>query len=239
MELTTSDSAPVGAVIYDLDGVLVSTDEYHFRAWKRMADEEHIPFDRSNNERLRGVSRMESLAIILERSGRSYSAEERSELAERKNAYYVESLRSLGPEAVLPGARETVLALTEAGIKQAVASSSRNAKLILERTGLAGLFGATVDGTMISNSKPDPEVFLKAAAAIEEPANRCVVVEDAVAGIQAGTAAGMRCFAVGSAANELSAPQAAAGARVWKSAPSIENGALVNAVKPLADGSQR
>jgi beta-phosphoglucomutase len=233
-----AQSAPVDAVIYDLDGVLVSTDEYHYRAWKRMADEEGIPFDRENNERLRGVSRMESLAIVLERADRDYSDEERHALAEKKNNYYVESLRELGPDAVLPGALDTVAELKTAGVLQAVASSSKNAPLIMKRTGLASLFEASVDGTMISRSKPDPEVFLKAAEALGMSPAVCIVVEDAVAGVQAGNGAGMRCFAVGSAAAaaESTSESAGNGDRTsipWRSAECLNNRAFVEAVLPL------
>ncbi len=224
----------IRAIIYDLDGVLVSTDEYHFRAWKRLADEEGIPFDRTINERLRGVSRMESLSIILERSTRKYSREEQRQLAERKNGYYVDSLSDLGPEAILPGARETVDAVHLLGLKQAVASSSKNAPRILEQTGLSELFDSAVDGSMISHSKPDPEVFLKAAEALSTEPGGCVVVEDAVSGIQAAKAAGMLSFAVASAARadeERQDGDNPVGA--WKRAPDLSDNALVKAVEPF------
>ncbi len=224
----------IDAVIYDLDGVLVSTDEYHFRAWKRLADDENIAFDRTINERLRGVSRMESLSIILERSKRSYSDEEKRSLAERKNGYYVESLGGLGPDAILPGATETVRALRLMGLRQAVASSSKNAPLILECTGLSSLFDAAVDGSMITRSKPDPEVFLKAAEALEVAPSACVVVEDAVSGVEAAVAAGMRAFAVASAARAAGNSDAGSSASAaWMTAPDLSESSLVNAVRPF------
>jgi len=232
MNRAKSESA-INAIIYDLDGVLVSTDEFHFLAWKQMADEETIPFDRDTNERLRGVSRMESLAIILERSVRAYTQAEQQELAQRKNSYYVKSLEKLGYDSVLDGALETVTKIRNLGILQAVGSSSKNARTILNRTGLTHLFDAVVDGTMISRSKPDPEVFLKAAAALDVPPERCLVVEDAVAGVQAGIAAGMRCFAVGNAAIELRSRTGEG--TPWRSAPDLSGDALFSAVRTLLE----
>jgi len=230
---TAKGEPAINAIIYDLDGVLVSTDEFHFLAWKQMADEETIPFDRETNERLRGVSRMESLAIILERSTRTYTDAERQELAQRKNGYYVKSLERLGYESVLDGALDTVTKIRNLGVLQAVGSSSKNARTILNRTGLTHLFDAVVDGTMISRSKPDPEVFLKAAAALDVPPERCLVVEDAVAGVQAGVAAGMRCFAVGNAALEMQ--NLAGESAPWRSASNLSGDALFSAVGALLD----
>lgn len=230
----------IKAIIYDLDGVLVSTDEYHYRAWKRLADEEGIPFDKTINERLRGVSRMESLSIILERSTRKYSREEQMELAERKNGYYVDSLSDLGPEAILPGARETVDTIHLLGLKQAVASSSKNAPRILEQTGLTDLFDTAVDGSMISRSKPDPEVFLKAAEGLEIAPALCVVVEDAVSGVKAANAAGMLAFAVASAARaDEQAEDSDNAIRAWNRAPDLSDNALVNAVQPFVEIPQQ
>jgi beta-phosphoglucomutase len=181
---------PCRAVIFDLDGVLVTTDDYHYRAWKRMADEEGIPFDRTVNERLRGVSRMECLAIILENSPRRYSDEEKRSLAERKNDYYRESLQALSPADILPGAVPMLEELKRRGIAVAVGSSSKNARFILEKTGLAPRFDAIADGNDIQRSKPDPEVFLTAAKKLGIPPVACVVVEDAEAGLEAAIAAG-------------------------------------------------
>jgi beta-phosphoglucomutase len=187
----------IRGVIFDLDGVLVATDESHYRAWKQLADEEGIPFDRAINERLRGVSRMESLAIILERAPRSYMPQERAALAERKNAAFRAMLRDLTPADALPGVRELVADLRRRGLKLAVASSSRNAPLILERLEMTGAFDAVVDGSAITRTKPDPEIFLKAAARLGLPPGECLVVEDAAAGIEAARRAGMPVFGIG------------------------------------------
>lgn len=188
------------AVIFDLDGVIVSTDDCHYRAWQRMADEEGLPFDRERNELLRGVSRMESLALILEQSPREYTPAEKQELAARKNGYYRDLIRGLTGHDLLPGALQFMEDLRARGLKLAVASSSKNTPAILERIGLAEYFDAVADGNDISRSKPDPEVFLLAAARLGIPPEECVVVEDAEAGVQGALAAGMRVLAVGSAA---------------------------------------
>ncbi|MFP4056641.1 MAG: beta-phosphoglucomutase [Candidatus Brocadiia bacterium] len=187
----------IRGVIFDLDGVLVTTDELHFRAWARMAEEEGIPFDRTVNERLRGVSRMDSLEIILERAPRQYSEEEKQELADRKNGYYRRSLRELTADALLPGALEMLRALRQRGVKLAIASSSRNAPLINERLGLEEKVDAAVDGNDISHSKPHPEIFQLAARRLGLPPRECLVVEDAQAGIEAGRKAGTAVFGIG------------------------------------------
>ncbi len=190
----------VRGVIFDLDGVIVSTDDCHYRAWKRMADEEHIPFGRTINERLRGVSRMDSLAIILEKSKKTFSDAEKAAMAARKNEYYVELIRALTPADILPGAMAVLTNLKEKGIKIAVGSSSRNTPVIMKQIGLAGLFDAVADGNMITRSKPDPEVFLLAAKLLALPPADCLVVEDADAGVEAALAGGMKALGVGSAA---------------------------------------
>lgn len=189
----------IQAVIFDLDGVLVTTDELHYRAWKRLADREGIYFDRAVNSRLRGVSRMSSLEIILERAGKAYSAAEKGEMAAYKNQLYRASLDSLSEADILPGVIETLDALAERGVKLAVGSSSKNAKKILEKTGLLGRFDAVADGTDITRSKPDPEVFLCAAKKLGLAPASCAVVEDAEAGIAAAKAGGMTALAVGGA----------------------------------------
>jgi len=189
----------MNAVIFDLDGVIVSTDNLHFLAWKRLADEQGIPFTRHDNERLRGVSRMESLAIILERASKVYSGAEKIEMAERKNRYYRALLTSLTPSAILPGVLPLMDALRGAGFKMAIGSSSKNAGAILKAIGLDEAFDAVADGTHITRSKPDPEVFLIAAQALGSSPRKCLVVEDADAGVEAALAAGMPVLAVGSA----------------------------------------
>jgi beta-phosphoglucomutase len=185
--------------IFDLDGVIVTTDDCHFRAWKKMADEEGIYFDREINERLRGVSRMASLEIILERANKAYTEEEKVELATRKNGYYVEFIQELTPADILPGVIENIDGLKANGIKVAIGSSSKNTPLILKQIGLDNYFDAVSDGNNITKSKPDPEVFVKAADMLGVAYNECMVVEDADAGIQAGKAAGMKTLAVGNA----------------------------------------
>lgn len=187
-------------IIFDLDGVLLSTDEMHYEAWKSVADELGIPFDRTVNNRLRGVSRMESLEIILERSTRSFSHEEKEMLATRKNDRYRTLLKSLTPDAVAPEVRNTLSVLKERGYKLAVGSSSKNTKLILSLTELEHFFDAVSDGTNITRSKPDPEVFLKAAEFIGLKPEDCAVVEDAVAGIDAANAGGFMSIGIGDAA---------------------------------------
>lgn len=193
-------SKKISGVIFDLDGVIVSTDNCHYLAWKRMADEEGIEFDRTVNERLRGVSRMESLAIILEKATKEYSDEEKQAMAARKNSYYVELIGSLTENDILPGALDTLKLLKNRGVKVAIGSSSRNTPIILRQIGLSNAFDAVADGNAIKNSKPDPEVFLLAARLLNLDPADCLVVEDADAGVQAALAGGMRALGVGSAA---------------------------------------
>lgn len=189
----------IQAVIFDLDGVLVTTDNSHYLAWKQMADEEGIFFDRAINERLRGVSRMESLDIILEKAEKTYTQEEKLELAQRKNGYYVQRIEQMGQEAILPGALATVRQLKEKGIKVAIGSSSKNAPAILKQVGMSELFDAVADGNQIKNSKPAPDVFLLAAQLLNIQPAHCLVVEDADAGVEAAVNAGMKVLAVGAA----------------------------------------
>lgn len=186
-------------IIFDLDGVLVSTDDLHYQGWKKLADREGIYFDRRINDRLRGVSRLDSLKIILERAEKEYTDEQMQEMCTYKNNYYVNLLDTLSEESPLPGVVEGLEKLKAAGFKLAVGSSSKNAGKILSRTGLEKWFDAVADGNDISHSKPDPEVFLVAAKKLgEEPAG-CAVIEDAEAGIRAAHAAGMESFAIGDA----------------------------------------
>jgi len=199
-ESAARSAMAIQGVIFDLDGVIVSTDEYHYRAWKRLADELGIPFDRSVNRRLRGIGRMESLAVILESADRPYSEQEKQQLADRKNGYYRESLSGLGPDDLLPGAMAVMKELRKRGVKIAVASSSRNAPLILQRLGLEDFFDAAVDGNDISRSKPNPEVFQVAANRLGLAPGECLVVEDADAGIEAAKRGEIKALAVGPAA---------------------------------------
>lgn len=189
----------IEAVIFDLDGVIVSTDECHYRAWKKTADEEGIYFDRKINDRLRGVSRMDSLEIVLEKAERLYTDEEKVELAERKNNYYKEYIKKLTKDDILNGVNENLAELKAKGIKVAIGSSSKNTPDILKYIGLDNYFDAVSDGNNITKSKPDPEVFLKAADMLGVPYEKCLVVEDADSGIEAGKRAGMYTLAVNNA----------------------------------------
>ena len=190
----------VKGLIFDLDGVIVFTDQYHYKAWKQMADEKGIYFDQEINNRLRGVSRMESLEIILERyEGEPLSDEDKQKMAEEKNEIYKKLLEQMTPADVSDEVKETLDELRKRGYLLSIGSSSKNAKYILERTGIMDKFDAVSDGTNITRSKPDPEVFLKAGEFLgEDPAN-CVVVEDAYAGIDAAKAAGMLAVGLGDA----------------------------------------
>lgn len=190
----------ISAVIFDLDGVIVSTDEFHYQAWKQISDQEKIYFDREINERLRGVSRMESLEIILSHSDKNYSENDKQLLAQQKNRVYSELLNKLSPNDILPGVINLLLSIKAKDIKIAIGSSSKNTPFILEQIGLASSFDAIADGNGITNSKPDPEVFLLAAEKLGVPPEECVVIEDAQAGIDAAISAGMMAVGVGTAA---------------------------------------
>ena len=187
------------AVIFDLDGVICHTDKYHFQAWKALADKLGIYFDETINNRLRGVSRMESLEIILERYDGTLTQEEKVRYAEEKNDLYKELLKQMSPADLSPEVKETLDTLRARGVKLAIGSSSKNARFILGQIGLGDYFDAISDGNNITNSKPDPEVFVKAAEFLGIPAGKCLVVEDAEAGIQAATAGGMDSAAMGDA----------------------------------------
>ncbi len=190
----------IKAVIFDLDGVLVTTDELHFEAWKALADKLGInDFTKADNVRQRGVSRMASLEVVLEKTDRAFSEEEKLALAEEKNEIYVRSLSALSETDVLSGANEFIDYLKSKGIKTAVGSASKNTPLILEKTKLAGKFDAVSCGLDTTKSKPDPEVFLIAAKKLGVAPCDCVVVEDSDAGIEAAKTGGMYAIAVGAA----------------------------------------
>jgi beta-phosphoglucomutase len=189
------------AIIFDLDGVIVSTDELHYQAWHQLAEEIGVAFNRKTNEQLRGVSRMDSLEIILGNTPVIYSELQKRELANRKNEYYQVLIERLTPTDLLPNVQMILTELKNRRVKIAIGSSSKNAQLIIQRIGLAGLFDTIVDGNDISQSKPDPEVFALAARRLCIPPENCLVVEDAEAGLEAAWAAGMRVLAVGNAAH--------------------------------------
>lgn len=187
-------------IIFDLDGVLVHTDKYHYLAWKQIADRLGIYFDEKINNKLRGVSRMASLEIILEGSTKKFSDEQKQKLAEEKNSVYRQYLEGLTQRDLGEGVLQTLDKLKTMGLKLAVGSSSRNAVLILKKTCIYGFFDAVSDGNNIVNPKPDPEVFIKAADMLGLLCGQCLVVEDAVSGVLAATAANMDCAAIGDAA---------------------------------------
>lgn len=190
------------AIIFDLDGVICHTDEYHYLAWKAMADGLGVYFDREINNRLRGVSRMDCMEIVLENYHGQLSQAEKEALAEQKNELYKESLKNMSAADLSDEVKTTLDVLRNRGYKLAIGSSSKNAPFILQQLGLGGYFDAISDGNNITRSKPDPEVFVKAAQMLCIPCEECLVVEDAVAGAIAGKAGGMKVACVGDASNE-------------------------------------
>lgn len=203
-----AEEVKIKGLIFDLDGVLVFTDKFHYQAWKTMADELGVYFDETINHRLRGVSRMDSLEIILERyEGPDLSLHEKEKLAEKKNEIYRTLLESMTPDDVTKEVRDTLTKLREKGYKLAIGSSSKNAKFILEKVELKDAFDAISDGNNITKSKPDPEVFLKAAEYLGLPPKACMVVEDAEAGIEAAKKGGMYAAGIGEAAKSINADE--------------------------------
>ena len=190
------------AIIFDLDGVICHTDEYHYLAWKAMADGLGVYFDRTIKNRLRGVSRMASLDIVLENYKGQLSPAEKEALATQKNELYKESLKQMSPADLSDEVKSTLDTLRSRGYKLAIGSSSKNAPFILQQLGLGSYFDAISDGNNITRSKPDPEVFVKAAQMLCVPCEECLVVEDAVSGAQAGHTGGMQVACVGDAATE-------------------------------------
>jgi beta-phosphoglucomutase len=186
------------ACIFDLDGVIVDTAHYHFLAWKRLAKELGIDLTEADNERLKGVSRIQSLEIILSLGDKKLTGKEKAELADRKNAWFVEYIEKMKPEEIFPGVKALVERMRNASLKIGLASSSKNAQRVVELLGISKLFDAIVDGTMITHSKPDPEIFLLAAERLNIDPRYCVVFEDAEAGVEAALRAGMKCVGVGS-----------------------------------------
>lgn len=184
--------------IFDLDGVIVDTAKYHYLAWRSLAERLGFEFTEAHNERLKGVSRVESLRILLEVGGVDATEEERLEMADTKNKEYVNYISQLAPSEILPGAKEYLELLRSQGVRIALGSASKNAEFILSRLNITDLFDAVIDGTKVSKAKPDPEVFLAASAALQLDPLECVVFEDAEAGVQAGKAAGSKVVGIGS-----------------------------------------
>ena len=192
----------IRGMIFDLDGVLVDTARFHYLAWKRLAREWFgLDFTPADNERFKGVNREACMRILCEMAGRTLSEEDFAHGMALKNDWYVQRVREMTPEDVLPGAADYVRAARAQGVRCAIGSASKNCRLVLERTGIAGLFDAVADGTVITRAKPDPEVFLCAARMLGLPPADCVVFEDAQAGLDAARAGGMLCCAVGSPAD--------------------------------------
>lgn len=189
-------------IIFDLDGVICCTDQYHERAWREMAEEFGIYFDLAVSNRLRGVSREESLEIILEHAGKVFSPEEKKKMAEKKNAIYIKLLDRMSPGDLEEDVRSTLEQLRNRGCLLAIGSSSKNTRKILDKIGLGNYFDAVCDGNEITHSKPDPEVFLKAAGKIGLAVSECLVVEDACAGISAASAGGFDSAGLGDAAKD-------------------------------------
>ncbi|MDF9843391.1 MULTISPECIES: beta-phosphoglucomutase [unclassified Paenibacillus] len=187
------------AVIFDLDGVITDTAEYHYQAWVIIAKELGIPFTREFNENLKGVSRHDSLKLLLGQaaSPRDYSPEELEDLATRKNELYKELIEKVTPADVLPGISQLLSELRVHGIKAGIASASKNAFTVVHRLGMEDQFGIIVDAGKLKRNKPDPEVFLTAAAALGVKPEACIGVEDAAAGVDAIKAAGMFAVAIG------------------------------------------
>ncbi len=188
----------ISACIFDLDGVIVDTAKYHYLAWKRLTDQLGIHFTAEDNERLKGVSRMASLEIILEIGNMNIDESLKLEYATLKNKWYTDYISKMTPADILPGCRKFIKELRNADIRTAIGSASRNTPMILERVGILDLFDAVADGNIVSKAKPDPEVFIKAAELVRVKPPDCVVFEDAVAGVQAALNAGMMCIGIGS-----------------------------------------
>lgn len=187
--------------IFDLDGVLIDTAKYHFLAWKKLADQLGIPFTEEENERLKGVSRIKSLDILLSLGNKSYSEDERNKFMEQKNEEYVRCISQMNEREILPGVVELLNQLKDRNLKIALGSASKNSELILKYTKLQDYFDVIVDGNDVSKAKPDPEVFLLGAKRMGIPASQCIVFEDAYAGIEAAKKAGMLSIGVGNRKN--------------------------------------
>lgn len=189
------DVNSLAAILFDLDGVITDTAEFHFLAWSKLAEEEAITFNRQDNEQLLGVSRRESLLLILK--SRNVSEKQLQEMMERKNSYYVDYIHTITPEDTLPGARELIKEARKRGYKTAVVSSSKNAGLVLKLLQMTAMFDMVADGHSVSKTKPAPDIFLKAAEVLNIDRSSCAVIEDAASGIEGALAAGMIAVGIG------------------------------------------
>ena len=200
MQCKEHQTREIRALIFDLDGVVLSTDCYHERAWERLSEELEIDFASIDADRLRGVSRLECVNVILEAyNGKSLDKSAKIELGERKNRYYRAEVAQMTPDDVAPEVRSTLAELRRRGYRLAIGSVSRNARYILERTEMLSCFDAIADGTMTVHAKPDPEVFLHAARMLGTDPVHCAVIEDAVSGLEAAQRGDMMPIAIGSA----------------------------------------
>lgn len=185
------------ACIFDLDGVIVDTATYHYEAWKRLANSLGFDFTHEQNEQLKGISRMDSLDLVLGWGNTQKSPDEKIQLAQQKNAWYLELVGKMKPDEILPGVRQFIEELKAAGVRIALGSASKNSAEILERTGISDFFDVIVDGNSVSRSKPDPEVFSRGAELLGFAPESCVVIEDAAAGVEAAHRAGMKVIGIG------------------------------------------
>ncbi len=188
----------INGLIFDLDGVIVDTAKYHFAAWKELAESLHIPFTLKDNERLKGVSRVRSLEIILEIGGVTLSDEEKTKYATWKNDRYLEYIHKLREDEILPGVKAFLTDARHAGYRVGLGSASKNTDLVLEKLKITQLFDAVIDGNKVQKAKPDPEVFARCASDLDVPAKNCLVFEDAEAGVMAAHNAGMLAVGIGS-----------------------------------------
>jgi len=188
----------IKACIFDLDGVIVDTAVYHYKAWKKLANQLGFDITEHQNEQLKGVSRTRSLELILQWGGITKTPAEQDELASLKNSWYVDMISKMTPAEILPGAKEFLEACRAAGLKTALGSASKNSMMILEKINLVDMFDAVIDGNKVSKAKPDPEVFLKGAEELGIAPANCVVFEDAIAGVEAAKNGGMKAVGVGS-----------------------------------------
>lgn len=205
----------VEAFIFDLDGVIVDTAKYHFIAWQSLANQLGFEFTLEDNERLKGVSRMRSLEILLEVGKKAISQSEMNRMAEEKNTLYLTYINKMGKEEILPGVVSFLHASRDMGIKIALGSASKNAPLILEQLELTDMFDAIIDGNSVAKAKPDPEVFLKGAKTLKVQPENCVVFEDAEAGVEAALAGNMRCVGIGDQDNLANANVVIPGFEGW------------------------
>ncbi|MFW6303317.1 MAG: beta-phosphoglucomutase, partial [Candidatus Sumerlaeota bacterium] len=187
----------IRAVLFDLDGVVVFTDKYHYLGWKKLADDMGWEFDEEINHQLRGIPRIASLEVMLRHNGVEMPMEEKKRLANQKNEYYKELLKNISADDLYPGIIDFLESLKSAGVAMGLCSSSKNAQTVLDALDLSQYFGAVVTGNDIVNAKPDPEIFLKGAKGLAIPPFHCVVFEDAESGVEAALAAGMKCIGVG------------------------------------------